>query len=172
VEATSGELLVRLLSRHQGDLFRYIFALLPHAEDARDVLQETSVALYRKSDEYDPSKPFLAWAYSFALLEILKHRKRLRRSHHLAEALIERLAHERQDSEPVLQERLQALKQCVQDLPPGDRDLIRKRYYDKVGTEELVRQFGPSRRTLFRNLDRIRRLLFDCINRRTATDLT
>jgi RNA polymerase sigma-70 factor (ECF subfamily) len=168
-EAGSAELLVRLLSLHQGELFRYIFALLPHAEDARDVLQETSVALFRKAAEYDPNKPFLAWAHGFALLEILKHRKRLRRSsRHLAEALIERLSRERQESEPLLQERLQALQHCLQQLAPADQELIRQRYQNKTNTDELVRRFGPSRRTLFRNLDRIRRLLFDCINRRTA----
>ena len=49
------ELLVRLLSRHQEELFRYIFALLPHEEDARDVLQETSVALCRKFAEIWPA---------------------------------------------------------------------------------------------------------------------
>jgi DNA-directed RNA polymerase specialized sigma24 family protein len=48
------ELLVGLLSRRQDELFRYTFALLPHEDDARDVLQETSVALYRKFEEYDP----------------------------------------------------------------------------------------------------------------------
>jgi hypothetical protein len=32
--------------------------------------------------------------------------------------------------------------------------------------EQLVEQSGASRRTLFRNLDRIRRTLFECINRR------
>ena len=66
MEAERTELLVRLLSRYQEDLFRYIFTLLPHEEDARDVLQETSVALYRKFAEYDPATPFLAWAYRFA----------------------------------------------------------------------------------------------------------
>src|SRR4051794_38176508 len=44
----TGERLVRLLIRHQDELFRYIFSLLPHREDARDALQETCVALYRK----------------------------------------------------------------------------------------------------------------------------
>ncbi len=63
------ELLIRLLARHQEELFRYIFALMPHEEDARDVLQETSVALFRKFAEYDPAKPFLAWAYRFAYVE-------------------------------------------------------------------------------------------------------
>ncbi len=80
MEGASAELLVRLLSRHQEDLFRYIFALLPHEEDARDVLQETSVALCRKFSEYDPGRPFLAWAFRFAHLEVLKHRERSQRA--------------------------------------------------------------------------------------------
>src|SRR3954471_17733094 len=97
MEATRTELLVRLLSRHQDDLFRYIFALLPHEEDARDVLQETSVALFRKFAEYDPARPFLAWAYRFAYLEILKQRERNHRQlRHLSRDLIERLATERE----------------------------------------------------------------------------
>src|SRR5207244_5989360 len=92
VEAARTELLVRLLSKHQEELFRYIFALLPHEEDAKDVLQETSVALCRKFADYDPAKPFLAWAYRFAYLEILKQRERNQRgTRHLSRELVERL---------------------------------------------------------------------------------
>lgn len=169
VEAARTELLVRLLSKHQEELFRYIFALLPHEEDARDVLQETSVALCRKFADYDADKPFLAWAYGFAYLEVLKHRERAQRgSRLLSRELIERLAREREQHEPVLQARLQALEHCLAELPPGDRELIRQRYQEKTRTEELVSQFGPSRRTLFRKLERIRRWLLDCISRRVA----
>jgi RNA polymerase sigma-70 factor (ECF subfamily) len=169
VETARTELLVRLLSRHQEDLFRYIYALLPNEEDARDVLQETSVALFRKFDDYDVVKPFLAWAYRFAYLEILKQRERNQRaSRLLSRELIERLAREREQHEGVLQMRLQALEHCLEDLPGADRELIRQRYQGKTPTAELVRQAGTSRRTLFRNLDRIRRVLFDCITRRVA----
>jgi predicted DNA-binding transcriptional regulator YafY len=50
--------------------------------------------------------------------------------------------------------------------------LIRQRYQSKARAEELADRLGASRRTLFRNLDRIRRLLFECVNRRLeATDL-
>src|ERR1700694_3917803 len=102
VEPERMELLVRLLSKHQEDLFRYIFALLPHEEDARDVLQETSVALYRKFAEYDPSKPFLAWAYGFAFVQIMKQRERNQRGARLlAGHVMESLAREREQHEPV-----------------------------------------------------------------------
>lgn len=169
MEEARKELLVRLLSRHQGELFRYIFALLPHEEDAKDVLQETSVALYRKCADYDPGRPFLAWAYRFADLEILKQRKRNRHGiRHLTWDLVERLAQRREQHEPVLKARLQALEFCLDKLSLADRELIRHRYQEKTQTEELVRQSGASRRTLFRNLDRVRRSLFDCISRRVA----
>lgn len=167
------ELLVRLLAKHQEELFRYIFALLPHEEDARDVLQETSVALYRKFAEYDPSKPFLAWAYCFAYLEILKQRQRNQRGARLLKReLVDRLAREREQHEPVLHARLLALEQCLKDLPDADQELIRQRYQEKTRANELMHQFESSRRTLFRKLERIRRALFDCITRRVAAGLS
>jgi RNA polymerase sigma-70 factor (ECF subfamily) len=173
MEAARTELLVRLLSRHQDELFRYIYTLLPHEEDARDVLQETSVALCRKFAEYDPSRPFLAWAYRFAYLEVLKHRERTQRSNQLlSREMIERLAREREEHEPILQARLQALEHCLEGLPDADQELIRQRYQGKSSVEDLVQQLGTSRRTLFRNLDRIRRLLFECITRRVAASMS
>jgi len=163
------ELLIRLLARHQEELFRYIFALLPHEEDARVVLQETSVALFRKFAEYDPAKPFLAWAYRFAHLEILKQRERNQRAlRNLSRDVIERLAQERAAHEPVLRQRLHALEHCLQALSPADQQLIRQRYQANVDADALARQIGTSRRTLFRELDRIRRSLFHCINHRLA----
>jgi RNA polymerase sigma-70 factor (ECF subfamily) len=170
--APTEELLVRLLTRHQEELFRYIFTLLPHEEDARDVLQETSVALSRKFAEYDPARPFLAWAYGFAHVQVLKQRERNHRGRrHLKLELVERLACERQQHEPVLQARLQALEHCLQKLPPDDQQLIRQRYEQQIPVEELVRQGGLSRRTLFRKLDRIRRQLYLCISRSVAVDM-
>jgi RNA polymerase sigma-70 factor (ECF subfamily) len=164
------ELLVRLLIRHQEELFRYIYSLLPHQEDARDALQETCVALYRKFVDYDPAKPFLAWAYGFAYLEVLKQRERsVRGGRHMREDLVELLARERQEQEPDLHTRLQALEGCLKDLPPPDRELIHQRYTAGCPIDELVERLGTSRRTLFRNLDRIRRTLFECINRRLQT---
>ncbi len=169
LEAARTEMLVRLLTRHQEELFRYIFALLAHEEDARDVLQETSVALYRKFADYDPTKPFLAWAYRFAYLEVLKQRERnLRGLRMFSCELIEQLAREREEQESVLQARLLALDHRLQKLAPRDRELIRQRYQDKLRADELVRRVRTSRRTLFRKLDHIRRLLHECIDRQLA----
>lgn len=166
-ETAHTEQLVRLLMKHQEDLFRYIFSLLPHEEDARDVLQETSVSLYRKFAEYDPEKPFLAWAYGFAYLEVLKQRERNERgTRHMREELVEVLSRERQEQETELHGRLQALDNCLEQLSAMDRELIRLRYHSGSPVDDIVEQLGTSRRTFFRNLDRVRRALLECIHRR------
>ena len=63
---------------------------------------------------------------------------------------------------------MQALELCLKELSTADREMMQMRYHGRTGTEALLEQFGGSRRTLFRNLDRIRRVLLDCINRRVA----
>jgi RNA polymerase sigma-70 factor (ECF subfamily) len=144
VETAGTELLVRLLTKHQEELFRYIYALLPHEEDAKDVLQETSVALYRKFAEYDPQKPFLAWAYAFAHLEVLKQRERNARGTRLwRQELIEQLARERAEQDGLLQVRLQALEHCLLELTPADQALIRQRYHGRACADELARAAAP-----------------------------
>jgi RNA polymerase sigma-70 factor (ECF subfamily) len=168
--ADRDELLVRLLLRHQDDLFRYIFCLLPNREDAQDVLQETSIAIYRKFAAYDDQKPFLAWAFGFAYLEVLKHRERKgRESRIFSEELVSLLAHERDSRQESLDARLQVLDTCLKELPPADRELIHHRYVLNSSIDALLGRFKTSRRTLFRNLDRIRRTLFTCINRKLQT---
>jgi len=97
------EQLVLLLTQNQEPLFRYIFSLVSSEADARDILQETSLALYRKFDQYENSRPFLPWAYRFAYLQIQKHRTKFARSPLLfSEDLIHLLALEREQMEPEL----------------------------------------------------------------------
>lgn len=173
VDAERMELLVRLLTKHQEELFRFILSLHPHEEDARDVLQETSVALCRKIVDYDPQQPFLPWAFGFAYLEVLKQRDRNQRGARLlSRELADRLAREREEHRNMLQSRLQALEDCLQKLPAVERNLIQLRYQGSANIEDMIEQCSTSRRTLFRNLQRIRRLLFDCINQSVANTET
>lgn len=164
---SSMDRLLRLLAEHQHDLYRYVFSLLPHEADARDVLQETYVGLTRKFDEYDAQKPFLPWAFGFAYMQVLKHREQTRRARNvLASDVVEVLAVERSTEASLLDSRLQALDQCLEKLPDADRRLIAHRYLSRTTSEQIAEIVGSSKRTLFRNLERIRRLLHNCISNR------
>lgn len=50
---------IRLFLESERELLRYVMVLVPNPADARDVVQETAVALWKKSDHYDRTKPFV-----------------------------------------------------------------------------------------------------------------
>ncbi len=164
---TPAERVVRLVAGHHESLYRYIFSLVPNELDSRDILQETCVALHRRAAQYDPDQPFLAWAFRFAYFEVLNHRKRQARAPRCFDPdVLELLAREREAAEDQLNVRLQALDHCLAALEEKDRRLIHARYFDDIVMEKAASQLGMSRRTLFRNLDRVRLVLMDCITRR------
>jgi len=165
------EHLVLLLTQHQQAVFRYIFSLLPNEADARDVMQETSLALMRKFPQYDQTKPFLPWAYRFAYLQVLKHRDKAQQSLiPLSDDVLELLSEERSHHESHLDARLQALHSCLKKLPPDNHAILTYRYDQNRPVEEIMERLSMSRRTLFRSLERIRRQLHDCVTRQLQTE--
>ena len=165
------EQFVLLLAQHQEPVFRYIFSLVACEADARDILQETSLALYRKFDAYDASRPFLPWAYRFAYLQVQKHREKAARSPLLfSEDVMDLLAHDRERMEPELDQRLQLLNRCLAKLTPQDKELVTSRYAMRQGAEEMMQRFAMSRRTLFRNLEMLRQRLHECVTRQLQSE--
>lgn len=167
----STESLILLLAQHQDQIFRYIFSLVPCEADARDILQETSLALYHKFDQYDSSHPFLPWAFRFAYLQVQKHREKSARSPLLfSEDVMELLAGERAHVEARLDERLRLLDGCLQKLSPVDKELVTRRYALRQDAGEMMRFFDMSRRTLFRNLEMLRQRLHECVTRQLQAE--
>jgi RNA polymerase sigma-70 factor (ECF subfamily) len=165
------ENLIVLLTQHQEALFRYVFSLVPCEADARDILQETSLALFRKLDQYDPARPFLPWAYRFAYLQVQKHREKSARSPLLfSEDVMDLLANDRSHIEPQLDERLRLLDGCLGKLTPQDKELVTSRYAFRQSAEEMMGRFDMTRRTLFRNLEMLRQRLHDCVTRQLHTE--
>ena len=167
----STENLILLLTQHQEALFRYIFSLVPCEADARDILQETSVALFRKFDQYDATRPFLPWAYRFAYLQVQKHREKSARSPLLfSDDVMDLLANERTHIEPQLDERLRLLDGCLGKLTPQDKELVTSRYALRQSAEDMMQRFDMSRRTLFRNLEMLRQRLHECVTHQLQSE--
>ena len=59
------ERFTRLLIEHEPELLRCVLVAVPNRADARDIMQECSVALWRRFSEYDPERSFVPWALGF-----------------------------------------------------------------------------------------------------------
>ena len=77
------EKFIKLFSQSQPDIRRYIYSLCQNMSDMEDILQETSLSLWRKFDQYDHKQPFLNWAFRFAYFEVMKYREKKKKQYSL-----------------------------------------------------------------------------------------
>jgi len=107
----------------------YIVTHLRDFDIAEDVLQQTALVLWEKFDQYDPSRPFLAWALGVARLEVLNAKRRSRTGRSLLDGdLDELIVGEYLRLESELSRRRQLLRQCLQRLPDSMSGVVRLRY--------------------------------------------
>lgn len=147
-------------------LFAYLMALVGNREDAEEVFQETTLALWRSFDSFVPGTDFTRWAKRTAFHRVLTYRKQKRRlavpqSEEFLTAI--QAADERQQVSPNV--RLQMLNECLSRLPEADRRLVSLRYTDKRTIPDLARQLGKSDSAISKTLSRIRHALMLCVDR-------
>jgi RNA polymerase sigma-70 factor (ECF subfamily) len=141
-------------------------ALLPLGNDAADVLQDTSMILWRKFDNFELGTNFFAWACKIARLEVMKYRERKVHSARVFDAqLIEKLVVEAADADVVGSVSLQALENCLGKLSENDRLLIQRRYQPGSSVRQLAAEVGRTANSLSKSLGRIRRALVECVDR-------
>lgn len=163
--------IVGLLVRHQRDLLRFILPLVGRLDDAEDLLQEASKAIWAKSGDYDSSRPFLPWARQFAMNEVLMYRRNRRKTAWLAGDAVEQLAARQAERDDLSESRRIALRRCLQKLSPEERQLIGRRYESADGTlQDVASLTGRTANAVYKELGRIRRVLLECINRAMAAE--
>lgn len=168
-QQTDYERFLELYSRDRDRLFGYIFALLPHQADAEDVFQRSSLILWNKFSIYDPGRPFLPWACSLAHYEVRNFVRATNRDRlQFDEELLEKLADTRSNRIDNADERLEALRNCVQGLKQAERDLINVAYHGDKTIKQYVESTGRAAQTLYNRISLVRRKLLNCVNRKLA----
>jgi RNA polymerase sigma-70 factor (ECF subfamily) len=167
VRVEDPERFVRLFVEGQREILRYILALVPDIDDAHDILQDTAVDLWRKFDRYDPSVSFAPWACGFAFRRVLKHREQQpRKVKYLSIESLNLIVGERSEKEGILEDRRRALERCLQQLRDDDRLVVEHRYSRQMSVATIAEITGRNTSALYKALERIRRQLFECVNRR------
>jgi RNA polymerase sigma-70 factor (ECF subfamily) len=135
----SQERFLRLFLASERELLRYVAAVAPNADDAREIVQDTAVALWEKFDQYDASRPFTPWACRFALnisKQWLARQKRWRAI--LSDDLAGHLVRRRMELEADIDHRLRHLQGCLEKLPAPQRQLVDGYYSRQIGIDGLA----------------------------------
>jgi RNA polymerase sigma-70 factor (ECF subfamily) len=166
--ARYGEFLT-LFARDRDRLYSYIYSMLPHAADAEDVFQRASILLWSKFDQFERERSFLAWARGVAFYEVRNFLRTSSRDRlQFTEELVAQIAQRTVETAPHQEDRLTALRGCLERLPEGPRKLV-SHVYSKGGTiQELAEASGRAVQTLYNQLSQTRRKLLECVEQKLA----
>jgi RNA polymerase sigma-70 factor (ECF subfamily) len=158
--------------RSQDRVYAYIVTLLPNRIDAEEVFQQTSLALWKKWPEYDPTRDFLRWACGMAHLEVavFLRKRNGRESLALSDDVLLEVAQVRLDMQDSLEIRRQALLHCLSQLKQHSRELLERCYAGKHTIRQIAAELRIRPNALYMTLKRLRRTLFECINRALAAE--
>jgi RNA polymerase sigma-70 factor (ECF subfamily) len=162
---------IQLLLQHKSQLLGYIFCMVRNLPDAEDVFQQMSLTMWDKFGEFVPGTNFMAWAKVVARNKALTFLRSQRRERaRFSEDVIDLLSERKLWSPDSAQERIAALVQCRQRLSQVDQDLLSACYGTTSAFREVAERMGRSVDSVYSSLSRIRRALYDCIQRSLAKE--
>src|SRR5438105_1626071 len=136
-ETEARKRLMTLMTRHQRQIFSYIYVLVPNRNDAEDLLQETSLVICEKFQEFREGTDFVAWACQIAYWRVRYSRQKFARSKVVFhQETVDALAQTACEMKNELDDRHVALARCLEKLPTRDRDLVLTRYEPGSGVPE------------------------------------
>lgn len=165
--AAAGDKFLKQFLRNEDDLKAFIGSLVldPHARD--DVFQDVAVTLWQRIDDYDPGRSFGAWARGIAARKILKARDQNQRFPVVfAPETIQAIADAFDRSEAAAAPRLDALRECLKQLPERSRSLLEMRYERSLTVGDIAENLSCSVDSAYQTLSRVRARLEDCIRAR------
>lgn len=169
-EASSVEDFVRLFSISQHRILGFVHTFVPNLAEAEDILQETSVVLWKKWPDFEKDRDFVKWACGIARLEVFRMlRQRKANGLYLNQAVLNQIADvamaEICDTRR-LEDNASALNLCIQELQESDREVLKLKYYANLTIQQIAKKCSRPKSTIHDLLGKIRSKLLRCVKRR------
>lgn len=157
---------LRRYTEHEPALRAFVRSLVPAREDAREVMQEVAVVLWRKFDQCARQEDFRRWAFGVARFEVLAWKRDRARDRLLFDdELLGTMAEEAAGLSDRMEAQLEALEDCLAKLPAEKRALVASAYAPEARIDRLAEQRSQTAMALYKVLHRIRLALIECTRR-------
>lgn len=162
----------RLFAQHDRWLFAYLVSLLGSAAHAEEVFQEVCVVLWRENEMFQIGTDFVSWVSVIAHNQVYRFRRQQRRvGPQLSDAAVDLLSQDAVERVDLLESRREALRRCLEKLGEKDRQLVGHCYGDSRATFKTAAQdLGRPANTVYKSLNRIRKSLYECIERTLSVE--
>ena len=162
-----------LVREYQAGLRSFIRALGVETDWVDDVAQEVFVVAYRRREHFDNEKDFGKWLRGIARNLVINERRKEARHARILAGPFTDLMLEDQSAEPPedtteTARLVEAMNDCVGQLPERSRELLRKRYQADHNASTLSGIFSTSPDAIRQSLTRIRAWVKRCIESKLA----
>lgn len=158
-----------LITRHQSQLYAYIFAIVRNQEDADDLYQAVCLILWRKFQQFQPGTSFFSWARQTAKFEVRDYLKRRKVPTHVSEELLNAIAETSFAAHSdATASYLDVLQQCRNKLGVADEELLVLHYVENLGSRQIADRLRRPQQSVCNSLTRIRGWLLDCVTKSLA----
>ena len=157
---------LKLFLANQAELQLFVRSLVRDRQDCDDICQSVALVLWKKFDQYDASRSFVAWARGIAAIEVQRQRSRrmpLPFSPDAVTAIVD--AFDRREQENTSDE-MEALRECVATLPEEEQEMLGYRYNKQWSADEIAKHLGRTAAAVHKSLWRLRTRLLECVRRR------
>ena len=164
---------LRLFVKHELALRAFTRVMLPTWESVEEVMQESSVVMWRKFSQLDAADNFLPWAKMILRFEALRLRRDFARDRHVfGDAVIELLANEAAEvNEDVWELEREALRECLAQMAAHHRELVLAPYAGEGRVTRLAEEAGRSINSLYKLLGRLREKLALCVQNKVTNPI-
>jgi RNA polymerase sigma-70 factor, ECF subfamily len=168
IEKDHRENFARIFAQNDHWLYAYLMTLLGNPADAEEVFQEVCVVLWREYLNFDLTSDFKKWVSVIARHKVMRFRTlKHRHAHQLSDEIIALIAEEAVEQSSLYEERRLALHECLEKLPKSDRGLVTACYGDPNRSfRHAAEQLGMSYNTVYKALQRARKALRECVDRK------
>lgn len=161
-----------LVKEHTGMLLAFLRATVRDSTAVEDLFQETMLVAWRRLSDFDRERPFGAWLRGIASKLVLEHYRHVaQRQDHIVDSeslewFGQQLDRVQSFSGDTWDEKLEALRRCVAELPEHYRQAIRLRYEEQLQLGEIISHLDLQMESLKKRLSRAKQLLYHCIERK------
>jgi RNA polymerase sigma-70 factor (ECF subfamily) len=170
----NAEAFASLVDRHKGRVYRTLYQVVGHDQDAQDLAQEVFLRLYRSLDSFRGDAAFTTWLHRLTIniaLDWLRARKRrplqvpLEPPPDEPDGPVRELRSDglTPEEEALRSERQRQIRHAIMDLSQDYREVVMLYHFQHLSYQQIADRLGVPVRTVETRLYRAKRLLKEAL---------
>jgi RNA polymerase sigma-70 factor (ECF subfamily) len=161
-----------LIRQHQRIIRAVLAGYLRDDDEVDELAQRVFIAAYRSLDRFRGESTFSSWLAAIArhqaAMYIRGEIRRRRRESTAAEIALAQWTNQLAAEGDDPSDKLEALKECLKQLPETSQDVVRRFYFEREAIESIAKGQSRSSGAVRMMLMRIRQALATCVSNRIA----